>query len=120
MFGSVRSKRANMAKIPQGEWNAIAARYSKGESLSSIARHYGCTPAAIHYILKRVKGLATEGPALVQAQPATETVPPSRPNGGRSGQSAPRIATKEDTMGEVQPFPSRQHRIERSRARLPP
>lgn len=42
-----------MSKIPQGEWNAIAARYQNGESISKIARSYGCTPPAIHYILKR-------------------------------------------------------------------
>lgn len=42
-----------MSKIPQGEWNAIAARYQNGESISKIARGYGCTPPAIHYILKR-------------------------------------------------------------------
>ena len=42
-----------MAKIPQGAWNAIAARYQNGESISSIARSFGCTPPAIHYILKR-------------------------------------------------------------------
>jgi hypothetical protein len=42
-----------MAKIPQGEWNAIAARYAKGESISKIAQSYSCTPPAIHYILKR-------------------------------------------------------------------
>src|ERR1700739_3538421 len=42
-----------MAKIPQGEWNAIAARYAKGESISKIAQSYSCTPSAIHYILKR-------------------------------------------------------------------
>jgi transposase-like protein len=42
-----------MSKIPQGEWNAIAARYESGESISKIARSYGCTPPAIHYILKR-------------------------------------------------------------------
>ena len=41
-----------MSKIPQGEWNAIAARYAQGESISAIARTYGCTPPAIHYILK--------------------------------------------------------------------
>jgi hypothetical protein len=44
-----------MSKIPQGEWNAIAARYAKGESISRIAHSYGCTPPAIHYILKRNK-----------------------------------------------------------------
>jgi hypothetical protein len=42
-----------MSKIPQGEWNAIAARYAQGESISRIAQTYGCTPPAIHYILKR-------------------------------------------------------------------
>jgi hypothetical protein len=49
-----------MAKIPQGEWNAIAARYAKGESLSKIAQSYSCTPPAIHYILKRSKQNAAE------------------------------------------------------------
>ncbi len=42
-----------MSKIPQGEWTAIAARYQNGESISKIARSYGCTPPAIYYILKR-------------------------------------------------------------------
>ena len=42
-----------MSKIPQGDWNAIAARYQNGELISNIARGYGCTPPAIHYILKR-------------------------------------------------------------------
>ena len=44
-----------MSKIPQGEWNAIAARYAQGESITKIAQSYGCTPPAIHYILKRSK-----------------------------------------------------------------
>ena len=58
-----------MSKIPQGEWNAIAARYQNGESISNIARSYGCTPPAIHYILKRnrqhspnIKRLPTQVP----------------------------------------------------------
>jgi transposase-like protein len=42
-----------MSKIPQGEWDAIAARYAQGESITRIAQSYGCTPPAIHYILKR-------------------------------------------------------------------
>ncbi len=44
-----------MSKIPQGDWNAIAARYANGESITRIAQSYGCTPPAIHYILKRAK-----------------------------------------------------------------
>jgi hypothetical protein len=50
-----------MSKIPQGEWNAIAARYAKGESISRIAQSYGCTPPAIHYILKRNAQRAAKG-----------------------------------------------------------
>ena len=49
-----------MSKIPQGEWNAIAARYAKGESISRIAQSYSCTPPAIHYILKRNKQRAAQ------------------------------------------------------------
>jgi hypothetical protein len=54
-----------MSKIPQGAWNAIAARYENGESISNIARSYGCTPPAIHYILKRNRQL----PAKAVRQP---------------------------------------------------
>jgi hypothetical protein len=51
-----------MSKIPQGEWSAIAARYTKGESITRIAQSYGCTPPAIHYILKRSKQRAAQNP----------------------------------------------------------
>src|SRR5271169_143825 len=51
-----------MSKIPQGEWSAIAARYAKGESIIRIAQSYGCTPPAIHYILKRGKQRAAQNP----------------------------------------------------------
>ena len=62
-----------MSKIPPGEWSAIAARHAKGESLSAIARSYGCTPPAIHYVLKR------NGRQDVEKveQPAEATPPPS-------------------------------------------
>jgi transposase-like protein len=65
-----------MSKIPQGEWNAIAARYQNGESISTIARSYGCTPPAIHYILKRNR----QRPALAMlpADPA-RSVEPAQP-----------------------------------------
>jgi transposase-like protein len=55
-----------MSKIPQGEWDAIAARYAQGESISRIAQSYGCTPPAIHYILKRnrQRGVHNQGPKL--------------------------------------------------------
>lgn len=111
-----------MAKIPQGEWNAIAARHSKGESLSRIARDYGCTPPAIHYILKRVKGMNTDtaGTPLVRTQPAAQILPQRRPDDGRAGQSLPSITVKEDIMSELQPLALRQHRIEKDEPRPAP
>ena len=62
-----------MSKIPQGEWTAIAARYTQGESISAIARTYGCTPPAIHYILENNR----YGAAQLSDQQAHE---PRRPS----------------------------------------
>jgi len=78
-----------MSKIPQGEWSAIAARHAQGESLSAIARSYGCTPPAIHYVLKRNGRQASEKieqPAEAAPprsnEPQRETHPPTlRSNG---------------------------------------
>ena len=78
-----------MTKIPQGEWSAIAARHAQGESLSAIARSYGCTPPAIHYVLKRngrqavekVEQPAEAAPARSN-EPHREAPPQTlRPNG---------------------------------------
>ena len=85
-----------MSKIPQGEWSAIAARYGKGESISGIARGYGCTPPAIHYILKRHRQLPatavmplTRGrPAAAAAAYAPQPTPPLR-LAGKSEHYAP-------------------------------
>ncbi len=63
-----------MSKIPQGEWNAIAARYESGESISGIARSYGCTPPAIHYILKRNRVQPSEA-----VQPSVPRQPAATP-----------------------------------------
>jgi transposase-like protein len=73
-----------MSKIPQGEWDAIAARHAQGETIARIAQDYGCTAPAIHYILKRQKQRArptTEAGASTAAPAAPSTVAPltSRP-----------------------------------------
>lgn len=47
-------------KIPHSEWPAISARYARGETIASIARHYGCTAPAIRYIVKRNGGRKAE------------------------------------------------------------
>src|SRR5215472_12247764 len=78
-----RKPGVDMSKIPQGEWSAIAARYAKGESISRIAQSYGCTPPAIHYILKRSKQRA----ALDIPQPLKPAPPALSPMVHRPVQS---------------------------------
>jgi transposase-like protein len=69
-----------MSKIPQGEWNAIAARHTRGETIARIAHDYGCTAPAIHYILKRQRERAGQVPAEANnaAAPAPGA-PPAMP-----------------------------------------
>jgi hypothetical protein len=40
-------------KISRKEWPKIALRYQNGETLTEIARSYGCTAPAIRYIVAR-------------------------------------------------------------------
>lgn len=63
-----------MSKIPQGEWNTIAARHDRGETIARIAQDYGCTAPAIHYILKRQKERG--GPYPVEMRPPLPATPP--------------------------------------------
>jgi hypothetical protein len=46
-------KSGKRGKIPQSDWPLIMARYEQGETLSSIARTYDCSPPAISYIVSR-------------------------------------------------------------------
>jgi transposase-like protein len=102
-----------MAKIPQGEWSAIAERYSQGESISSIARDYGCTAPAIHYILKRNKERATVSnprPALAQTLTKPEVSQPARSGGGENGRhSSSLTGRKEPTVQAILPPPKEHH-----------
>jgi hypothetical protein len=112
-----------MGKIPQGEWNAIAARHAKGESLSGIARSYGCTPPAIHYILKRAKEPSTEtatAPTLVRTEAADKATSQHQSDNGHIGRSTARIVVNEDTVYKVEPFPLPQQRIEKGERYLAP
>lgn len=64
-----------MSKIPQGQWSAIAARHAQGESISRIAQSYGCTPPAIHYILKRSRQRNTSKEQLADVRPQSPPAP---------------------------------------------
>jgi hypothetical protein len=61
------------SKIPPAEWDAIAARRDKGESVAYIARTYETSPATIYGILKKVAEARGEAPAA--AEPAPEPTP---------------------------------------------
>jgi transposase-like protein len=79
-----------MSKIPQGEWDAIAARYAQGESISRIAQSYGCTPPAIHYILKRSKQrIAPNNPQPQTAEAPALSALQRRPLGTSGRPEAP-------------------------------
>lgn len=96
-----------MSKIPQGEWNAIATRYAKGESISRIAQSYDCTPPAIHYILKR-NGQRSAGtvdlPSGEQQGSTSTIIGSSRP---RSEEHGPSEWPKGDIKAVLNPLSAR-------------
>jgi hypothetical protein len=83
-------------KIPQSDWPSIMARYEAGETLSSIARTYDCSPPAISYVVSRSRARqpgnaqppseaprppAVGEPQLIKAS-AVASAGPSSVNGG--------------------------------------
>lgn len=80
-------KSSKRGKIPQSDWPLIMARYEAGETLSSIARTYDCSPPAISYIVSRSKTKQTSDSS---AQPAAETqLVKTAGNGSVADDSAP-------------------------------
>src|SRR5437763_9925943 len=68
-------KSSKREKIPQSDCPLIMARYEAGETLSSIARTYDCSPPAISYVISRSRARQPGGEA---ARPPTH-----RPAGDR-------------------------------------
>src|SRR5271168_2439461 len=63
-------KSGKRGKIPQSDWPLIMGRYEAGETLSSIARTYDCSPPAISYIVSRSRGKpASEAATPPAAEP---------------------------------------------------
>jgi hypothetical protein len=69
-------KNSKRGKIPQSDWPSIMARYEAGETLSSIARTYGCSPPAISYVVSRSRAKHAVGgvSAPASANPASAEV----------------------------------------------
>src|ERR1700722_15175356 len=62
-------KSGKRGKIPQSDWPLIMTSYEAGETLSSIARTYDCSPPAISYIVSRSRGKAASDVAAQSAEP---------------------------------------------------
>src|SRR5438477_119538 len=77
-------------KIPQSDWPLIMARYEAGETLSSIARTYDCSPPAISYVVSRSRA----------RQPSGETPPPT-PTGESPLRPAPQAAANAAQRGRL-------------------
>src|SRR5713101_4338689 len=102
-------------KIPQQDWPSIIKRYEAGETLSSIARTYDCSPPAISYIVSRSRAreATAEGampgangslePRLVKGQandmPTAEASHPSEGLRTEQQQSEPRHAPNDAADG---------------------
>lgn len=72
-------------KIPQSDWPSIMARYEAGETLSSIARTYDCSPPAISYVVSRSRARQPQAapppasgaePQLIKAAAASGSADP--------------------------------------------
>jgi transposase-like protein len=96
-----------MSKIPQGEWNAIAARYAKGESITRIAQSYGCTPPAIHYILKRSKQRAAQDPEhRINGKSESAMSFPGEPKRSTAPEPPRAVEQRREENGMGRPVPS--------------
>jgi hypothetical protein len=62
------------SKIPPAEWDAIAARRDKGESVAYIARTYETSPATIYGVLKKLAESKGEPAPVAAAEPAAPAI----------------------------------------------
>src|SRR5947199_4701669 len=99
--GHVMERSSKSGKIPQSDWPSIMARYEAGETLSSIARTYDCSPPAISYVVSRSRARqpghvqppreAPRPPAVGEPQLIKASAVASSVNGG-GDHAAPREA----------------------------
>ncbi|MEA1937663.1 MAG: hypothetical protein U9N14_01035 [Pseudomonadota bacterium] len=61
-------------RIPHSAWPSIVRRYNNGETLTGLARNYGCTPSAISYIVKKAEKAAQTSEQQT-SQPRSEYQP---------------------------------------------
>ena len=103
-------KSSKRGKIPQSDWPLIMARYEAGETLSSIARTYDCSPPAISYVVSRSRARHPDGgtarPAIPVGEP--QLIKAANSEAAAGAINRPQLAT-------AAPSP-----IEQPRAEMPP
>lgn len=92
-------KSSKRGKIPQSDWPLIMARYEAGETLSSIARTYDCSPPAISYVVSRSRARRPTAPS---SGIPTVTATPAEPQLIKSNSGAP-TATNDGARPPVLP-----------------
>jgi hypothetical protein len=103
-------KSGKRGKIPQTDWPLIMARYEAGETLSSIARTYDCSPPAISYIVSRSKakptGDVSEQPAAPELQLIKAPADAATPTGSAGVEPtppAPAAVIRREPVSEARP-----------------
>lgn len=89
------NKSSKRGKIPQSDWPLIMARYDAGETLSSIARTYDCSPPAISYVVSRSRARQPSdvvSPSPSSAEPQLIKSPPPE-TGAADPHSAPPLSS---------------------------
>lgn len=91
-------KSGKRGKIPQSDWPLIMARYEQGETLSSIARTYDCSPPAISYIVSRSR---EKPPVEAAPPPAAEPQLIKTTGNGNTGNGSVSVEPTEATSPAV-------------------
>ena len=84
-------KSSKRGKIPQSDWPSIMARYEAGETLSSIARTYDCSPPAQPY--------RPTPQNQQQYQHANHDIAPPHTNTGDGGHPMPQSEQRKEASG---------------------
>ncbi|HEV8031585.1 MAG TPA: hypothetical protein VGP42_11255 [Stellaceae bacterium] len=108
---SYMNKSSKRGKIPQSDWPLIMARYDAGETLSSIARTYDCSPPAISYVVSRSRARQSSdvvSPSPSSAEPQLIKSPPPETGAAdpRSTPPLPSVSVTAPTLAaSSQPLP---------------
>ena len=105
-------KSGKRGKIPQSDWPLIMARYEQGETLSSIARTYDCSPPAISYIVSRSREKTTNEATPTPTEPQLVKVATSTTANDGSAALEPSVvpaepaaAVRRESASEFRPLP---------------